>query len=109
MTLLGVAPAQTMGSYAPSLVVSFGFDRLKSNAMTSIGAWLLVVTNLAWGYIADKTGRRGLMVFLGVLILWGLTVCLKVILSCRIITLADPMSYSGSLETACSLSLQTGT
>ncbi|AEO70550.1 uncharacterized protein THITE_2122161 [Thermothielavioides terrestris NRRL 8126] len=71
-TLLGVAPASTMGSYAPSLVVSFGYDRLKSNAMVSIGSWLLLVTNLAWGYIADKTKQRGLMVFLGVLILWGL-------------------------------------
>ncbi|KAL2132613.1 hypothetical protein VTI74DRAFT_3603 [Chaetomium olivicolor] len=73
MTLLGIAPAHTMGVYAPSLVVSFGFDRLKSNAMLSIGSWVLIVTNLAWGHIADKTRLRGLMVFLGVLILWGLT------------------------------------
>lgn len=74
MTLLGMAPAHTMGAYAPTLVVSFGFDRLKSNAMMSIGAWILIVTNLLWGHIADKTKRRGLMVFLGVLILWGFTV-----------------------------------
>jgi MFS family permease len=43
--------------------------------MISIGSWILIVTNLAWGFIAEKTGRRGLMVFLGILILWGLTVC----------------------------------
>lgn len=63
-----------MGSYAPSLVVSFGFDRLKSNAMISIGAWCLIIGNLLWGFIADKTGRRGPLVFLGIFILWGLTV-----------------------------------
>lgn len=74
MTVLGMAPAHTMGAYAPSLIVSFGFDRLKSNAMLSIGGWILIVTNLAWGHIADKTKLRGPMVFLGVMILWGLTV-----------------------------------
>ncbi|KAL2165666.1 hypothetical protein VTG60DRAFT_4049 [Thermothelomyces hinnuleus] len=73
IAVLGIAPAQTMGSYAPSLVVSFGYDRLKANAMVSIGSWILIVTNVAWGFIADKTRLRGLMVFLGVLFLWGLT------------------------------------
>lgn len=63
-----------MVAYAPSLVVSFGYDRLKANAMISIGSWILILTNVAWGFIADKTRLRGLMVFLGVLFLWGLTV-----------------------------------
>jgi MFS family permease len=75
MTLLGMAPAHTLGAYAPLLVISFGFDRLKSNAMLSIGAWALLVTNLLWGYLAAKTGQRGLMVFVGVLLLWGFMVC----------------------------------
>ncbi|KAH6853956.1 major facilitator superfamily domain-containing protein [Chaetomium sp. MPI-CAGE-AT-0009] len=73
LTLTCLAPATTMGAYAPSLVVSFGFDRLKSNAMVSIGSWCLIITNILWGTIADKTGRRGPLVFLGILILWGLT------------------------------------
>ncbi|KAL2157990.1 hypothetical protein VTH06DRAFT_4799 [Thermothelomyces fergusii] len=73
ITVLGIAPAQTMVAYAPSLVVSFGYDRLKANAMISIGLWLLVVTTLVWGFIADKTRLRGLMVFLAVLFLWGFT------------------------------------
>lgn len=63
-----------MGAYAPSLAVSFGYDRLKANAMISIGAWILIITNVSWGIIADKTRLRGLMVFLGLLFLWGLTV-----------------------------------
>lgn len=74
MTLLAMAPGQALGSYAPSLVVSFGFDRLKSNAMMSIGAWIMLFTNLLWGFLADKTKRRGMMVFIGLLLLWGLIV-----------------------------------
>jgi hypothetical protein len=74
ITILALAPAQTMGSYAPSLVVSFGFDRLKSNAMTSIGAWCLLVANIAYGIIADKTKLRGLTVLVGCFIIWGLTI-----------------------------------
>lgn len=60
-----------MMSYAPSLVVSFGFDRLQANAMTSIGAWILLVTNVTWGTVSDRIGARGPMVTLGVLLLWG--------------------------------------
>jgi hypothetical protein len=74
LTILGMAPAQTMGSYAPSLVVSFGFDRLKSNAMISIGAWVAIITNVSYGFIADKTKLRGLTVLVGCFIIWGLTV-----------------------------------
>ena len=33
-------------------VSSYGYDRLKSNAMVSIGAWLLVVANVTWGFAA---------------------------------------------------------
>ncbi|KAK4245072.1 hypothetical protein C7999DRAFT_16732 [Corynascus novoguineensis] len=73
ISILALSPAQTMASYAPSLAVSFGYDRLKANAMISIGAWILIITNVSWGIIADKTRLRGLMVFLGLLFLWGLT------------------------------------
>lgn len=74
MTIVALAPASTMGSYAPTLVISMGYERLQSNAMASIGPWIQVVLNVLWGVIAEKTRRRGLMVFLGILILWGMTV-----------------------------------
>src|SRR5690349_1378061 len=59
LTIAGLAPSSVMMSYAPSLVISFGFERLQANAMTSIGAWILLVTNISWGMISDKIGRRG--------------------------------------------------
>jgi hypothetical protein len=51
LTISALAPATTMSSYSPSLVKSFGYERLKSNALVSIGSWALVVTNLLWGYL----------------------------------------------------------
>ncbi|KAK0751655.1 alternative sulfate transporter [Schizothecium vesticola] len=71
LTICGLAPASVFMSYAPSLVVSFGFDRLQANAMTSIGAWILLVTNITWGTVSDRIGARGPMVTLGLLLLWG--------------------------------------
>lgn len=70
-----MAPATTFVGYAPSLVYSYGYDRLKSNALVTIGVWLLLCTTVAWGYLADKLGRRGPMVTSGLVILWGFTVC----------------------------------
>ncbi|KAK0656875.1 alternative sulfate transporter [Cercophora newfieldiana] len=73
LTICGLAPSALFMAYAPSLVVSFGFDRLRANAMTSIGAWILLLTNIAWGMISDKIGRRGPMVTLGLVLFWGAT------------------------------------
>ncbi|KAF4447766.1 alternative sulfate transporter [Fusarium albosuccineum] len=64
-TIVGLAPASAFGSYAPSLVVGFGFKPLESNALVSIGSWLLLVMNLLWGWASDKMKVRGPMVFLG--------------------------------------------
>jgi len=61
-----------MMAYAPSLVVSFGFDRLRANSLTSIGAWILLLSNIAWGMISDRMGKRGPMVTLELVLFWGL-------------------------------------
>lgn len=50
-TICGLAPISTMMSYAPTLVHSFGYERLKSNAMASIGAFILIIITVAWGHI----------------------------------------------------------
>lgn len=68
-TIAGLAPSSTMTSYAPTLVGTFGYDRLKSNAIASIGAWALTVCVVLWGIMADKFQRRGPLVSAG-LLLW---------------------------------------
>ncbi|KAG9254867.1 alternative sulfate transporter [Emericellopsis atlantica] len=61
-------------TYAPSIVASYNYGRLQSNALVSVGYWILILTTLSWGYIADKWDRRGPMVLLGVTIGWILVV-----------------------------------
>lgn len=39
-------------SYAPTLVNSLGYERLKSNAMVSIGQWIGLVMTISWGIAA---------------------------------------------------------
>lgn len=63
-----------MGAYAPTLIASFGYNRLKANAMASISSWGLFVLNVVWGLLADKFQRRGLFILLAVVIYWGFTV-----------------------------------
>ncbi|KAH7310576.1 major facilitator superfamily domain-containing protein [Stachybotrys elegans] len=73
-TVAGLAPAQAFGSYAPSLVVGFGFDRLKSNALVSIGNWALLFVNLFWGWACDRMDVRGPMVTLGFILGLGFNI-----------------------------------
>ncbi|EWZ02473.1 hypothetical protein FOCG_07013 [Fusarium oxysporum f. sp. radicis-lycopersici 26381] len=78
LTISALAPATTMGSYSPSLVKSFGYERLKSNALVSIGSWALVVTNLLWGYLGDKLQMRGPLVAFGIFMFWAFTIADRV-------------------------------
>lgn len=72
--ILGLAPGATFGAYGPTLVESFGYGRLNSNALMSIGLWCGLVLTILWGYLADKTGRRGLVALAGISGLW-LSLC----------------------------------
>ncbi|KAH7264369.1 major facilitator superfamily domain-containing protein [Fusarium solani] len=74
LTIAGLAPATTMGSYSPTLVRSFGYERLKSNALVSIGGWILIISNLLWGYLGDKLRMRGPLVTLGIFIFWAFAI-----------------------------------
>ncbi|SPJ83876.1 related to nicotinamide mononucleotide permease [Fusarium torulosum] len=58
--------------------VHYGYERLKSNALVSIGSWAFVVTNLLWGYLGDKFQMRGPLVALGVFLFWVFTIADRV-------------------------------
>ncbi|KAI9147230.1 alternative sulfate transporter [Paramyrothecium foliicola] len=73
-TIAGLSPASAFGSYAPSLVVSFGFGRLESNALVSIGFWSLLFVNVFWGWVCDRVGVRGPMVTLGFILGLGFNI-----------------------------------
>jgi len=52
LTIVTLAPSTALWSYAPTIVTSFGYDRLASNALTSIGQWMSVFLVLILGYLA---------------------------------------------------------
>lgn len=89
-----------MGSYAPTLITSFGYSGLQSNAMVSIGYWGLLFCNLLWGWTwyvslislvflvdmtadgiisSDRLGVRGPMVLLGFILGLGFNVRIGVL------------------------------
>ncbi|KAJ4115392.1 hypothetical protein NW768_011244 [Fusarium equiseti] len=59
-----IAIISPLGTYQPSIIASYGYDRLQANAMASVGAWILVVVNVSFGWIADKTQRRGFLILI---------------------------------------------
>lgn len=46
-------PQRGFDTYSPSIVTSFGYGRLKSNAMASVGFWLQVPISFAFSYVSD--------------------------------------------------------
>ncbi|KAJ9156231.1 Alternative sulfate transporter [Pleurostoma richardsiae] len=77
LTTVGLAPSTALWSYAPTIVASFGYNRLKANAMTSVGQWISLSLVLFAGFVADKWGRRGLVVLFAVAIEFAFTVAYK--------------------------------
>ncbi|CAK7219942.1 hypothetical protein SEUCBS140593_004065 [Sporothrix eucalyptigena] len=77
LTTVGLAPSTALWSYAPTIVSSFGYNTLNSNAMTSVGQWISVALVIIGGFIADKWGRRGYFVLLAVTIELAFTVAYK--------------------------------
>jgi hypothetical protein len=52
ITIACLAPASTMMSYAPTLIKTYGYGRLRSNAMVSIGSWIALILYFTWGWLA---------------------------------------------------------
>ncbi|KAL6365580.1 hypothetical protein LRP88_01580 [Fusarium phalaenopsidis] len=78
-TILCLSAQASLFAFAPSIVATYGYSKLQANAMTSIGYWILLVTTVTWGWIADKWRKRGPMVLLGVVIGWALIIANRVL------------------------------
>jgi len=79
-TVCALAPVSTLMSYAPSLVASWGYPRLKSNALVSVGAWVVIPLYVFWGWVADKTRQRGLVLIVSMTLWWAFA------LGCQIVS-----------------------
>ncbi|KAK7530460.1 major facilitator superfamily domain-containing protein [Phyllosticta citricarpa] len=78
LTICALAPTSVFTSYGPKLIMSWGYERLSSNALFSIGLWIQVFTAMVWGFWADKGKIRGIPT-VAALLLW-----LAFTLGCRL-------------------------
>ncbi|KAF4339013.1 nicotinamide mononucleotide permease [Fusarium beomiforme] len=59
-----IAIISPLGTYQPSIIASYGYERLRANALSSVSGWIVIVLNLSFGWIADKSQRRGFLILL---------------------------------------------
>ncbi|OJJ52075.1 hypothetical protein ASPSYDRAFT_165157 [Aspergillus sydowii CBS 593.65] len=65
ITLCNNGPQRAFDTYAPSIVRSFGFGSLVSNALAAVGLFLQVPVSFAFSWVSDHYNRRGETVMLG--------------------------------------------
>ncbi|TQV98684.1 MFS transporter [Cordyceps javanica] len=65
ITLCNNGPQRAFDTYAPSIVTSFGFAGLSSNALAAVGLFLQVPLSFAFSWFSDKFNRRGETVMVG--------------------------------------------
>ncbi|SPO01844.1 related to nicotinamide mononucleotide permease [Cephalotrichum gorgonifer] len=65
ITLCNNGPQRAFDTYAPSIVRSFGFGALRSNAMAAVGLFLQIPTSWAFSWVSDHFNRRGETVMAG--------------------------------------------
>jgi hypothetical protein len=53
LSLANNGPQRAFDTYAPSIVTSFGFGALSSNALASVGLFLQVPMSFAFSYVSD--------------------------------------------------------
>ncbi|KAF2642678.1 MFS general substrate transporter [Massarina eburnea CBS 473.64] len=51
-------------TYTPSIIVSLGFNRIEANALACVGGFLALGIVFFFGWLSDRTNKRGLTVIL---------------------------------------------
>ncbi|KAF1952537.1 MFS general substrate transporter [Byssothecium circinans] len=51
-------------TYTPSIIVSLGFNRIQANALACVGGFLALAVVFFFGWLSDRTSKRGLTVML---------------------------------------------
>lgn len=54
----------SLTTYTPSIILSLGFSRIEANALASIGGFLALPIVFFFGWLSDKTNKRGLAVLI---------------------------------------------
>ncbi|KAK3382058.1 alternative sulfate transporter [Lasiosphaeria ovina] len=65
ITLANNGPQRAFDTYSPSIITSFGFGALTSNALASVGLFLQLPVSFAFSWVSDHYDRRGETVIAG--------------------------------------------
>ncbi|RVD88060.1 uncharacterized protein DFL_002258 [Arthrobotrys flagrans] len=65
ISLCNNGPQRGFDTYSPSIVSSFGFAALTSNALASVGFYLQIPTSFAFSWVSDHFNKRGETVIAG--------------------------------------------
>ncbi|KAF2730687.1 MFS general substrate transporter [Polyplosphaeria fusca] len=49
-------------TYTPTIIMALGFNRIQANALASVGAFFALAIVFLFGYMSDRTNKRGLTV-----------------------------------------------
>ncbi|KAK0624536.1 major facilitator superfamily domain-containing protein [Bombardia bombarda] len=65
ITLANNGPQRAFDTYSPSIITSFGFPSLTSNALASVGLFLQIPVSFCFSYVSDSLNLRGQTVIAG--------------------------------------------
>ncbi|KAJ4344117.1 hypothetical protein N0V95_006321 [Ascochyta clinopodiicola] len=65
ITMCNNGPQRAFDTYAPSIVRSFGFGQLRSNAMAAVGLFIQIPVSFSFSWFSDRFNRRGETVMAG--------------------------------------------
>jgi MFS family permease len=65
ITMCNNGPQRAFDTYAPSIVQSFGFGALRSNAMAAVGLFIQIPVSFSFSWFSDHYNRRGETVMAG--------------------------------------------
>lgn len=66
-------------TYTPSIIMSLGFSRVQSNALTAIGNMMTLPVVFFFAWLSDKTCRRGMTVMIAIMVYLIALICLRII------------------------------
>lgn len=54
----------SLTTYTPTIIMALGFTRIEANALASVGGFIALAVVFFFGWLSDKTNKRGLTVIL---------------------------------------------
>ncbi|KAI1343215.1 major facilitator superfamily domain-containing protein [Xylariaceae sp. FL0016] len=59
ISFTSTVPVTAINTYGPSVIKSLGYGKVRANAMASVGSFIAAIAVVTWGWVCDKTGKRG--------------------------------------------------